>query len=160
MLVEESLMLLKGDVAIHAPRKRVWDFLTDPNQIGQCVPGVEKIEIIEPNKKYRGVVSIGLGGVKARFNGDVDVLEMDEPNRAKLKAHGTATGTAADLVSEMSLSDGAEDSTLVHWTADVSVSGQLASLAARLMLPVSQKLSEQFYNEVRRRIETGEANQR
>ena len=153
-------MLLKGDVAIHAPRKRVWDFLTDPNQIGQCVPGVEKIEIIEPNKKYRGVVSIGLGGVKARFNGDVDVLEMDEPNRAKLKAHGTATGTAADLVSEMSLSDGAEDSTLVHWTADVSVSGQLASLAARLMLPVSQKLSEQFYNEVRRRIETGEANQR
>ena len=150
-------MLLKGDVAIRAPRKRVWDFLTDPNQIGQCVPGVEKIEIIEPNKKYRGIVSVGLGGVKARFNGDVDVLELDEPNRAKLKAHGTATGTAADLLSEMSLSDGPDGITLVHWTADVSVSGQLASLAARLMLPVSQKLSEQFYNEVRRKIEIGEA---
>jgi len=66
-------MLLKGDVAIRAPRKRVWDFLTDPNHIGQCVPGVEKIEIIEPDKKYRGVVSVGLGGVKARFNGDVDL---------------------------------------------------------------------------------------
>lgn len=150
-------MLLKGDVAIRASRKKVWDFLTDPNQIGQCVPGVEKIEIIEPNKKYRGVVSVGLGGVKARFNGDVDVLELDEPNRAKLKAHGTATGTAADLLSEMSLSDGPDGSTLVHWTADVNVSGQLASLAARLMLPVSQKLSEQFYNEVRRKIEIGQA---
>jgi len=146
-------MVLKGNVAIRAPRKQVWDFLTDPNQIGQCVPGVEKIEIIEPNKKYRGVVSIGLGGVKARFNGDVDVLELDEPNRAKLKAHGTATGTAADLFSEMSLSDGEAGSTVVTWTADVNVSGQLASLAARLMVPVSQKLSEQFYNEVRRRIE-------
>lgn len=150
-------MLLKGDVTIRAPRKQVWDFLTDPNQIGQCVPGVEKIEIIEPNKKYRGVVSIGLGSVKARFNGDVDVLELDEPNRAKLKAHGTATGTVADLLSEMSLSDGADGSTVVHWTADVNVSGQLASLASRLMLPVSQKLSEQFYNEVRRKIETAEA---
>lgn len=149
-------MLLKGDVTIRAPRKQVWDFLTDPNQIGQCVPGVEKIEIIEPNKKYRGIVSVGLGGVKARFNGEVDVLEMDEPNRARLKAHGTATGTAADLLSEMSLSDGEDESTHVHWTADVNVSGQLASLAARLMLPVSQKLSEQFYNEVRRRIESGE----
>lgn len=146
-------MVLKGNVAIHAPRKKVWDFLTDPNQIGQCVPGVEKIEIVEPNKKYRGIVSIGLGGVKARFNGDVDVLELDEPNRARLKAHGTATGTAADLVSEMSLSDAEGGSTLVNWTADVNVSGQLASLAARLMLPVSQKLSEQFYNEVRLRIE-------
>ena len=46
-------MLLKGDVSIRAPRKQVLDFLTDPNQLGQCVSGVEKIEIIEPNKKYR-----------------------------------------------------------------------------------------------------------
>lgn len=148
-------MLLKGEVTIRAPRKKVWDFMTDPNQIGQCAPGVEKIEVIEPMKRYRGVVSVGLGSVKARFNGDVEVVELDEPNRAKLRAHGTATGSAADAVSEMSLSDGPDGSTLVHWTADVNVSGQLASLAARLMMPVSQKLATQFYDEVRRRIEKG-----
>jgi carbon monoxide dehydrogenase subunit G len=146
-------MLLRGDVTIRAPRKKVWDFLTDPNQIGQCAPGVEKIEEIEPMKRYRGVVSVGLGSVKARFNGEVDILELEEPNRAKLRAHGTATGSAADAISEMTLSDGSNDATLVHWTADVNVSGQLASLAARLMLPVSQKLAAQFYEEVRRRIE-------
>ena len=146
-------MLLKGDVNIHAPRKKVWDFLTDPNQLGQCVPGVEKIEVIEPLKKYRGVVSVGLGTVKARFNGDVDILELDEPNHAKLKAHGTATGSAADAVSEMTLSDAADNSTLVQWTADVNVSGQLASLVSRLMVPVSQKLAGVFYEEVRKRIE-------
>jgi carbon monoxide dehydrogenase subunit G len=53
----------------------------------------------------------------------------------------------------MRLSDGPDGTTLVHWTADVSVSGQLASLASRLMVPVSQKLSSVFYDEVRRRIE-------
>lgn len=147
-------MLLKGEVAIRAPRKKVWDFLTDPNQIGQCAPGVEKIEEIEPMKRYRGVISVGLGGVKARFNGEVNVVELDEPNRAKLKAHGTAAGSAADAVTEMSLSDAPDGATLVNWTADVNVSGQLASLAARLMGPVSQKLAGQFYEEVRRRIET------
>jgi carbon monoxide dehydrogenase subunit G len=146
-------MQLKGDVVIKAPRKKVWDFLTDPNQIGQCVPGVEKIETIEPLKKYRGTVSVGLGSVKARFAGDVDILELDEPNRARLKAHGTATGSAADAISEMSLSDGPDGSTLVNWTADVSVSGQLASLVSRLMVPVSQKLAGVFYDEVRKRIE-------
>jgi len=150
-------MLLKGDVTIHAPRKKVWDFLTDPNQIGQCVPGVEKIETIEEFKKYRGVVSVGLGSVKARFSGDVEILELDEPNHAKLKAHGTATGSAADAVSEMSLSDGLENSTLVTWTADINVSGQLASLVSRLMVPVSQKLASVFYDEVRKRIETADA---
>ena len=150
-------MLLKGDVTIHAPRKKVWDFLTDPNQIGQCVPGIEKIETIEELKRYHGVVSVGLGSVKARFSGEVDILELDEPNRAKLKAHGTATGSAADAVSEMSLSDGPDNSTVVHWTADINVSGQLASLVSRLMVPVSQKLAGVFYNEVRKRIETADA---
>ncbi|OGO39815.1 MAG: hypothetical protein A2Z03_03245 [Chloroflexi bacterium RBG_16_56_8] len=147
-------MLLKGDVTIRAPRKQVWDFLTDPNRIGQCAPGVEKIETIEPYKHYSGIASIGLGAVKARFVGEIEVLELNEPNHARLKAHGTATGSVADAVSEMKLSDGPNDTTLVHWTADVNVSGQLASLAARLMAPVSQKLSTQFYDEVRRRIET------
>jgi carbon monoxide dehydrogenase subunit G len=150
-------MLLKGDVTIHAPRKQVWDFLTDPNQIGQCVPGVEKIETVEELKKYRGIVSVGLGSVKARFSGDVEILELDEPNRAKLKAHGTATGSAADAVSEMHLSDASDNSTLVRWTADINVSGQLASLASRLMVPVSQKLADVFYDEVRKRIETADA---
>jgi uncharacterized protein len=146
-------MLLKGDVTIHAPRKKVWDFLTDPNQIGLCAPGVEKIETIEPNKKYRGVMSVGLGSVKAKFNGEVEILELDEPDRAKLKAHGIATGSAADVISEMTLSNGTDGSTLVHWTADVNISGQLASLASRLMVPVSQKLAGIFYDEVRKRIE-------
>lgn len=150
-------MLLKGDVTIKAPRKKVWEFLTDPNQIGQCVPGVEKIETIERLKKYRGIVSVGLGSVKAKFSGDVDILELDEPNRAKLKAHGTATGSAADAVSEMSLSDGPDNSTVVHWTADINVSGQLASLVSRLMVPVSQKLAGVFYDEVRKRIEKEDA---
>ena len=150
-------MLLKGNVTIHAPRKKVWDFLTDPNQIGPCAPGVEKIETIEPEKRYRGVMSVGLGSVKARFNGEVEILELDEPNRAKLKAHGVATGSAADVISEMSLSDAPDEATLVHWTADVKVSGQLASLASRLMVPVSQKLAGVFYEEVRKRIEMEDA---
>ncbi len=150
-------MLIKGEVTIRAPRKKVWDFLTDPDQIGQCAPGVEKIEMIEPLKRYRGIVSVGLGAVKARFSGEVEIMELEEPNYAKLKAHGSASGSVADAVSEMRLSDGPEGSTVLNWTADVTVSGQLASLASRLMVPVSQKLAQVFYEQVRKKIETENA---
>jgi len=150
-------MILKGDVTIRAPRKKVWDFLTDPDQIGQCAPGVEKIEMIEPLKRYRGIVSVGLGAVKARFSGEVEIMELEEPNYAKLKAHGSASGSVADAVSEMRLSDGPDGSTMLNWTADVTVSGQLASLASRLMVPVSQKLAQVFYEQVRKKIETENA---
>jgi len=147
-------MRLSGEVTIRAPRKKVWDFLTDPNQIGQCAPGVEKIEMIEPLKRYRGVVSVGFGAVKARFSGDVEVTELNEPNSAKIKAHGSATGSVAESVSDMRLSDGPDGSTVLNWTADVTVSGQLASLASRLMVPVSQKLAQVFYDQVKKKIET------
>ena len=147
-------MLLKGFVTIFADRKKVWDFLTDPNQIGPCFPGLESMETIEELKRYRGVVSIGLGSVKARFKGELEIVELDEPKHAKLKVHGTASGSAVDALSEMTLSENPDESTLVEWTANVNISGQLASLASRLMVRVSKKLADQFYNEVRKRIET------
>jgi carbon monoxide dehydrogenase subunit G len=150
-------MKLQGEVTIRAPRKKVWDFMTDPNQIGQCAPGVEKIEMVEPLKRYRGVVSVGFGAVKARFSGEVEVLELDEPDYAKLKAHGTASGSVADAVSELHMSDGPDGSTIVNWSADVTVAGQLASLASRLMVPVSQKLAQIFYDQVKKKIETENA---
>ena len=37
-------MLFKGGVTIHALQKKVRGFLMDSSQIGQCVPGVKKIE--------------------------------------------------------------------------------------------------------------------
>lgn len=55
-------MLLKGDVAICVEQKQMWDFLTDPNQIGQCAWGVKRIEVDKLNKRYNHVVSAGLMG--------------------------------------------------------------------------------------------------
>ena len=146
-------MHLEGTVNIKASRETVWQFLTDPNKVSQCAPGVETVEIVEPEKKFRTVAAIGFGTVKARFAGDAEFLELEAPNRAKIKGHGNAPGSATDVTSEMFLSDGPEGSTEMRWTADIVVLGQLASLAARMMAPVSQKLTEQFFSCVKKKIE-------
>src|SRR4029079_16017082 len=112
-------MHLKGNVTINAPRRQVYEFLTDPNQVSQCAPGVESVEIIEPNKRFRGTASIGFGTVKARFVGDVEWVELVAPDRAKMKAHGSAPGSAADVVSEMILTEAEGGATLLSWTADI-----------------------------------------
>ena len=54
----------------------------------------------------------------------------------------------------MTLSEDGTGSTVVAWTADIAVLGQLASLAARMMGPVSQKLTAQFFECARKKIET------
>lgn len=146
-------MHLEGTTNIKAARQKVWDFLTDPHKVAGCAPGVESVEIIEPDKKFKATASIGLGSVKAKFSGDGEFLELDAPNRAKIKGHGNAPGSAADVMSEMFLTDGADGSTDLRWTADIVILGQLASLAARMMAPVTQKLTAEFFNEVKKRIE-------
>jgi carbon monoxide dehydrogenase subunit G len=77
-------MHLTGSVTIRAPREKVYAFLTDPHQVSTCAPGVESIEIIEPNKKFRAKAGIGFGAVKATFVGDAEWVELDPPNRAKV----------------------------------------------------------------------------
>ncbi len=146
-------MQFSGTVNINASRQKVWDFLTDPNQVAPCAPGVESVEVVEPGRKFRAIAAIGFGSVKARFNGDGEFVELEAPNRAKIKAHGNAPGSAADVMSEMFLSDGPDGTTDMRWTADIVIVGQLASLAARMMAPVSQKLAEQFFAAAKKKIE-------
>ena len=91
--------------------------------------------------------------VKARFSGQAEFLELQAPNQATLKAHGNAPGSAVDLMSVMMLSDGPDDTTELKWTMDLTIMGSLASLAARLMGSITQKLSAEFFNCFKKQIE-------
>ncbi len=146
-------MHFEGNVTIDASREKVWEFLTDPNGVSQCVPGLESLEIIEPKQKFRAVAAIGLGSVKARFKTDVEWVDLDPPNVAKMKAHGTAPGSVMDTTSEMVLSDGPDGVTELKWSADITIRGTIASLAARMMGSVTQKLTNAFFECVRKKIE-------
>jgi len=146
-------MHFEGSVMIKAQRTVVWEFLTDPHKVGQCAPGVESVETLSQDQKFRATAAIGFGSVKARFVGDAEFVQLDPPNHATIKAHGNAPGSAADVTATMSLTDGPDGTTQMNWTADVVILGTLASLAARLMAPITQKLTGEFFNCFKKRIE-------
>jgi len=146
-------MKLEGEVTINAPREKVWDFLLDIEGMSECVPGMESLETVEPDRKYRATASVGLGTVRVKFDAYVEWLELERPTRALLKGHGTAPGSAGDATAEMVLSDGPDGSTTLTWWADVMVSGTLASLASRLMGSVTKKLTSAFFDCVRKKVE-------
>ncbi len=146
-------MRFEGSLTINAPRGVVWVFLTDPHQVAQCAPGVESVDIVVPDQKFRATAAIGFGSVKVRFTGDAEFVELDVPERAKLKAHGNAPGSAVDVITEMALTEAADGTTEMKWTADIVILGTLASLAARLMSSVTQKLTAEFFNCFKKKIE-------
>ena len=88
-------MHFEGTVQIAAPRDRVWAFVIDPNQVGQCGPGVESIEVID-DTHFKATAKVGVGFISARFKVNMEFAELTPPDAATIKAHGQAPGSAVD----------------------------------------------------------------
>lgn len=146
-------MRFEGTVDIAAPRDRVWAFVTDPNQVGQCGPGVETIEVVD-DTHFKATAKVGVGFISARFKVDMAFAEIDAPNSATIKAHGQAPGSAVDGDAQMRLSDGPDGGTRMDWSADVNISGTLASVGARLIEGTAQKMINQTFECMKTRLET------
>lgn len=146
-------MFIEGSVNISAPRDKVWNSLTNADFVAQCAPGIKSMEIIVPDQKFQAVAAVGFGSVSTEFRTDVEFLELVEPDSAKIKAHGSAPGSAVDVIAVMNLSDGPDDTTELKWTADITIVGTIASLASRLMGPVTKKMTGIFFDCVKEKIE-------
>jgi carbon monoxide dehydrogenase subunit G len=145
-------MKFAGTVAIDAPRDRVWAFVIDPNQVGQCGPGVESIEVIDATH-FKAVAKVGIGFISARFNVNMEFAELDAPDRAVIKAHGQAPGSAVDANASMTLTDDGAGGTVMDWVADVDLSGTLASVGARLIDGTANKMIGQTFECMRTKLE-------
>ncbi|HEU0236384.1 MAG TPA: carbon monoxide dehydrogenase subunit G [Candidatus Limnocylindrales bacterium] len=145
-------MKFSGTVQINAPRDRVWAFVIDPDQVGQCGPGVESIEVVDESH-FKATAKVGIGFISARFNVNMEFAELAAPDRAVIKAHGQAPGSAVDATAEMALSGPAEGPTTMDWSADVQLAGTMASLGARLIEGTANKMIGQTFDCMRAKLE-------
>ena len=145
-------MHFEGSVPIKASREKVWAFVTDPDQVGPCGPGVESIEVVDATH-FKAAAKVGIGFINARFNVNMEFAELEAPDRALIKAHGQAPGSAVDATAEMRLSDGPDGGTAMDWNADVNLSGTLASVGARLIESTANKMIGQAFDCIRSKLE-------
>ena len=141
-------MHFEGSVQISASREKVWAFLIDPNQVGSCGPGVESIEVIDETH-FKATAKVGVGFISARFVVNMELVDLEPPDQANIKAHGQAPGSAVDATAVMRLSDGEGGGTTMDWEADVNISGTLASVGARLIEGTANKMIGQTFDCIR-----------
>ena len=145
-------MHFEGSVPIRASRAKVWAFVTDPNQVGHCGPGVETIEVVD-DTHFKATAKVGIGFISARFNVDMRFAELVAPDKAVIKAHGQAPGSAVDADALMTLSDGPDGTTVMDWRADVNIAGTLAGVGARLIEGTADKMIGQTFDCMRSKLE-------
>jgi carbon monoxide dehydrogenase subunit G len=147
-------MRFQGTVQIAARRERVWAFLMDPDEVGSCGPGVETIEVVDADH-FKAKAKVGVGFISARFNVDMTIAERNEPDRALIKAHGQAPGSAVDATAEMTLSGPPEGPTTMDWSADVLIAGTLASIGGRMIEGTANKMIGQTFDCIKSKLEAG-----
>jgi carbon monoxide dehydrogenase subunit G len=138
-------MEFSGTQMIAIPIEGVWAFLLDVNKVAGCAPGFQSLEVLG-DEHWKAVIGVGIGTVKAKFTLDVTRAEMQEPTRMVVKARGKAPGSAVDMSGEMDLTSIDNGQTHMDWQAHVNVSGVIASVGARLLGSVAERLTGQFFD--------------
>jgi carbon monoxide dehydrogenase subunit G len=145
-------MQFSGTTEIDAPRAKVWSFVVDPQQVGWCGPGVESIEQVDASH-FTAKAKVGIGPISARFAVKLELAEHEEPERAVIRASGSAPGSAVDASGEMRLSGPAAGPTTMAWSADVQIMGTMAGLGSRLIEGTANKLIGQAFDCIRAKLE-------
>jgi carbon monoxide dehydrogenase subunit G len=144
------LMYFSGDPVIPTSRARVWAHLLDPRFVAASAPAVESVDVLDPTH-YRVVSALGLGFFKLRFVLDIELLDLVEPERARMRAHGTAPGTTVGFESKIRLEELDPGRVRLHWEAASEMHGAAAGIGAPLVEGVVRKLTEMFWHDFARR---------
>ena len=141
---KQNAMEMNVEHRIPASPQRVWEALNDVEILRAAIPGCEALESTEDNA-FQAKVTTKIGPVKAKFNFNVSLTDLNPPHSYTISAEGQggaagfANGSAAVSLTE----NGAE--TLLAYHAQAHVGGKLAQLGARLIDGTARKLADEFF---------------
>jgi carbon monoxide dehydrogenase subunit G len=144
-------MEMSGEYRIAAPRETVWVALNDPAVLKECIPGCQSLDK-RSDTEMAAKVQVRIGPVKAVFNGEVTLANINPPSGYTIAGEGKggvagfAKGSADVALEE----DGAD--TVLRYKASAQVGGKLAQIGARLIDATARQLADEFFGALSRRI--------
>lgn len=138
-------MKMNGTRLLPAPQQQVWEKLNDVETLKRCIPGCQMLEQVDDNK-LKATVGLKIGPVNAKFNGEVELSDMNPPESYRISGSGKGgpAGSAsggADVRLEP-----ADGGTLLTYDVDAKVAGKIAQLGARLIDGTAASLAEKFFD--------------
>ncbi len=146
-------MHFEGVFKVKAPKEKVFGILMNPNEISQCMPDLQKLDVRSPDD-FTVVVRAGVSFIKGDFTLHFKVAEKIAPTHAKLTAQGTGIGSTIDMATTMDISDAQEGGTSMKWVADAKVGGRVASLGQRMLESQAEKIIRQLFECLQHKLES------
>jgi len=138
-------MDMTGERRIPAPRETVWQALNDPEVLKASIPGCESLEKLS-DTAMKAIAAVRIGPISARFNGTVQLTDIDAPNGYTINGEGQGgvAGFAKGGAKVRLDDDGG--GTLLGYDVHAQVGGKLAQLGARLIDASAKQMADAFFD--------------
>jgi carbon monoxide dehydrogenase subunit G len=140
------LVSLTATYNFSAPPERIFDLLTDPAVVASCLPGCERLEPAGEHR-YRAVLSMGLAAITGRYEGTVELRELNRPVSYKLVVDGRGKPGFVRGEGDIELI-ATPDGTTVHVRGQAHVGGAIARVGQRLIGGASKMMADQFFSSI------------
>ncbi len=150
-------MKIEGTFKLHAPINVVWDYLLNIEEMSQCIPGIDTLEMIDA-QSHRGTLQVKIGPIKAAFSGIVTLLEVEPPDRLVAVIDADDKRNASKVKATFTAILNADaDGTVVTYTMDVNVRGRLAQFGQAVVQSTARKMAGTFSGCVQKKLNSSEA---
>lgn len=139
---------------VKAPIERVWNFLIDPQQVVQCMPGVKLTEI-QDDRNFVGAMTVKIGPVSMSFQGKVQITEMDEAQHmVKMTGEGREGGGWMKGSMASQLTPISDSGTEIKVNTEVDIAGRALQFGRSLIESIMKQQFQKFAESVRKILET------
>ena len=135
-------MRLEGEYLFEGPREAVWELVRDPEVLASALPGTQSLEQISESE-YAGKMHVRIGPVAGVFAGGIVISDEVPPESCTLSVDGRGTPGFAKGMGHITLSEIAEDQTLLSYEGEMQVGGRIASVGQRLIDTASRSMIDQ-----------------
>ena len=154
-------MKIDGQFTIEAPIQTVWESLLNPETLGMCVPGAEKMEKLDENT-YESIVKQRVGPFKVTLKFTTKLTEVRPPTAEQAEGYIKAEGRGADVTKlgnftsemEVNMKETSPNNVEVAYIANVSLVGRLATFGERIMRAKAKDVGDQFTDNLKKRLKS------
>jgi carbon monoxide dehydrogenase subunit G len=147
-------MTMEGEERIEAPLEAVWLALNDVDVLRDCIPGCERLSASSPTEMTATVV-LKIGPIKAKFAGEVRLLDLRPPYSYSLVGEGK--GGIAGFArggADVTLIEVEPRVTTLRYAVKADVGGKIAQLGSRLVDTTARKLAGAFFGKLKDAVTT------
>lgn len=145
------MLTLTGRQEFPLSAGELWDILMNPAALRRSLPGCEDLRVVEEGVRYAVRVRVGVGVLKGRFRGVVELRDLVAPQTCSLVVEGSGATASVNGTTRVALEPlGAGGSTELVYQSDLVIGGAVAAVGSSTLRSAAQKYLEAFFMGVAR----------